>query len=91
MSREFEMADPTAADDTRPYIGQPLQPSQQHTDWLKANIADPASIAAFDAKFGQGAAARALYAGTETKTTKDLGVAKPAAPAKSLMQSLFGG
>ena len=91
MSREFEMADPTAADDTRPYIGQPLQPAQQHIDWLKSNISDPASIAAFDAKFGQGAAARALYAGTETKTTKDLGVAKPAAPAKSMLQSLFGG
>lgn len=90
MSREFELQDPTAVDDARPYIGQPLQPSPAHVDWLKNNISDPGSIAAFDAKFGQGAAARALAAGQDAKTTRDMNLPAPVQPKKSILQQLFG-
>lgn len=76
------------ADDTKPYIGQKT-PTEQHVQWLKANIADPGAIATFDGKFGEGAAARALYA-KQDKTTSDMGLPQPAAPQKSLLQSLFG-
>lgn len=90
MSREFQLQDPAAADDTRPYIGQPLQPSPQHVDWLKKNISDPAAIATFDGKFGEGAAARALYAGQDAKTTASMGLKQPPKPQKSVLQMLFG-
>jgi len=90
MSREFQLQDPTAADDSRPYIGQPLQPSPQHIEWLKSNISDPGAIAAFDAKFGEGAAARALYAGQDAKTTADMGLKQPPKAQKSVLDLLFG-
>lgn len=76
------------ADDTKPLIGQKT-PTDQHVQWLKANIDDPSAIATFDGKFGEGAAARAIYQGQAVKTTGDMGLAQPAAPQKSFLQSLF--
>lgn len=94
MSREFALPDPTAGDDSRPYIGQPNKnaPTDGHVSWLKENISDPSAIAIFDGKFGEGAAARALYAGQEARTTRDLGFdkQKPAPQSGGLFRSLFG-
>lgn len=80
-------------DDGKPTIAQPQfgTPTEQHTQWLMQNIQDPSAIATFDAKFGEGAAARAIYGGKSVNQTGDFAPAPQAPAGKGMMQRLFGG